>query len=241
MPEHDQTSVFFHESSQILTALCGTLQVATLVDSNPLEYRRTVQQSVKQARRLLQLFRSFRAELKTLRYNATTDHLTGLQNRRTLEEHLSREISRSLRHQEPFAFVLFDLRKFKLANDHYGHAVGDDILRAVARACLECTRASDISCRIGGDEFVILLPDAERFGAETIAERVAQKFETYAKPLAPNAPLGIDYGIAIFPEDGKEPKELFQTADRKLYENKKAVSQLNQSPIARKHAFAQAA
>jgi len=99
-------------------------------------------------------------------------------------------------------------------------------LRSVARASVETIRASDISCRLGGDEFALLLPQAERSSAEALAERIALKFKLYANPLAPDIPLGIDSGIAIFPEDGKEPTELFQTADMKLYGSKRMASRL---------------
>ena len=223
LPDNDQTSFFFHESSQVLTSLCGTLQVALLVDSDARGYRRTIQHSFEQGERLVQLFRSFREELETLRYNAGTDPLTGLKNRRTFEECLAREIGRSARYGTSFVLLLLDLRKFKLTNDTYGHAVGDDVLRTVAHACIESARASDVSCRIGGDEFAILLPQAGRSGAEAFAERVTRKFELYAKPLAPDTPLGIDYGIAIFPEDGEAATKLFQAADNELYESKQML------------------
>ena len=241
LADDDRPSVFFYESSQLLTSLCTKLQGAILVHSDAQEYRRTIQQSVEQGERLLQLFRSLREELVTLRYNATTDPLTGLKNRRTFEEHLVREISRCIRYRTSFALLLFDLRRFKLANDSYGHTVGDEILRTVARACLEATRASDICCRIGGDEFGILLPRADRLSAETLAARVARKFELYAKPLAPNAQLGIDYGIAVFPEDGDGTLKLFQNADKKLYENKQAASRLSKDHVVPNRAFVPAA
>ena len=159
-------------------------------------------------------------ELEKLRHNAATDPLTGLKNRRMFEESLAREISRSTRYGTSFGLLLLDLRRFKLANDTYGHATGDEILRSVARASAETVRGSDISCRIGGDEFAILLSQAERSSAEALAERIVRKFEAYARPLAPNTPVGIDFGIAIFPEDGEGATKLFQTADRKLYESK---------------------
>src|SRR5208282_822912 len=101
-------------------------------------------------------------ELQRLRHNAATDPLTGLNNRRIFEEHLRREINRSSRYGTTFALISIDLRRFKSVNDTYGHAAGDEILRSVARACLETIRASDITCRTGGDEFEILLPRAER-------------------------------------------------------------------------------
>jgi len=241
LADDDQTSAFFHESNQLLTSLCTKLQGAILAHSDAQEYRRTIQQSAEQGERLLELFRSLREELTTLRYNATTDPLTGLKNRRTFEEHLVREISRCARYRTSFALLLLDLRRFKLANDRYGHTVGDDILRTVARACIETTRASDISCRIGGDEFGILLPRANRPSAKALATRIVQKFELYAKPLAPTAPLGIDYGVAIFPEDGEAATKLFQKADKRLYENKQAASRLRKDHVVPNRALVPAA
>jgi diguanylate cyclase (GGDEF)-like protein len=159
-------------------------------------------------------------ELKQLRYNAATDPLTGLANRRMFEEFLNQEIIRANRYTSSFALLALDLRNFKSVNDLYGHAVGDDVLRSVARSSLETIRGSDIPCRTGGDEFTILLPQAERPGSEILAERIARRFEGYARPLAPNAPVGIDYGIAIFPEDGHGATSLLAAADRSLYANK---------------------
>jgi diguanylate cyclase (GGDEF)-like protein len=165
-------------------------------------------------------------ELEKLRHNAATDPLTGLKNRRMFEEYLGREINRSSRYRTSFVLLLLDLRRFKVANDTYGHATGDAILRSVARASVESIRGSDIPCRIGGDEFAILLPQSERSSAEALAERIARKFEVYAKSLAPDTPVGIDYGIAIFPEDGEGATQLFQSADKNLYESKQRIPRL---------------
>jgi hypothetical protein len=96
----------------------------------------------------------------------------------------------------------------------------------VARASVETIRGSDIPCRIGGDEFAILLPQSERASAEALAERIARKFEGYAKSLAPDTPVGIDYGIAVFSEDGEGATELFRSADKNLYESKQRASRL---------------
>jgi len=163
-------------------------------------------------------------ELEKLRHNAATDSLTGLKNRRMFDEHLGREINYARRYGTSFAILLLDLRKFKFANDTYGHATGDEILRSVARASVETTRGSDISCRIGGDEFAILLPQADRPSAKALAERLARKFETYAGQLAPSARVGLDYGVAVFPEDGEEASTLYQTADKNLYKSKQKAS-----------------
>jgi diguanylate cyclase (GGDEF)-like protein len=156
-------------------------------------------------------------ELKKLRHDATTDPLTGLNNRRLFEEYLGQEIDRCTRYGSSFALLLLDLHEFKWANDNYGHATGDEILRNVARASTGTIRGSDIPFRTGGDEFAILLPQAGRSGAEALAERIARTFEEYARPLAPGAPIGVDYGIAIFPEDGHDAASLFASADKNLY------------------------
>jgi diguanylate cyclase (GGDEF)-like protein len=177
-------------------------------------------------------------ELKKLRQNAATDPLTGLKNRRMFEEYLGQEINRSSRYGTSFALLLLDLRRFKTVNDTYGHATGDEILRSVARASDETIRGSDISCRIGGDEFAILLPEAQKSSAEALAERIAGKFETYAKPLAPNTPVGIDYGIAIFPQDGEDAAHLFQSADKNLYECKQRAARLQEEPVVTARVFA---
>jgi diguanylate cyclase (GGDEF)-like protein len=175
-------------------------------------------------------------ELKKLRHDATTDPLTGLNNRRMFEEYLGQEIDRCTRYGSSFALLLLDLHEFKWANDNYGHATGDEILRSVARASTGTIRGSDIPFRTGGDEFAILLPQAGRSGAEALAERIARTFEEYARPLAPSAPIGADYGIAIFPEDGHDAASLFASADKNLYACKqKAYDQAGRrmpSPLA---------
>lgn len=159
-------------------------------------------------------------ELRKLRHNAATDPLTGLYNRRRFEENLHREIKRARRYGSSFALLVFDLREFKSVNDTYGHSAGDDILRAVARAILENIRGSDVSCRTGGDEFAILLPQGERGSTQVLAERIARKFKTYADSIAPRTSVAMDYGIAIFPEDGHDAATMFVAADKNLYANK---------------------
>jgi diguanylate cyclase (GGDEF)-like protein len=171
-------------------------------------------------------------ELKKLRVNAATDPLTGLNNRRLFEEYLDQEIDRSTRYGYPFSLLLFDLHKFKSVNDTYGHATGDEMLRTAARASLETIRASDIPCRTGGDEFAIILPQTGLPGSEVLAERIVRKFAAYAHSLAPGSQVAIDYGIAVFPEEGHDVPSLFASADRKLYASKqKAHDRSIDSPV----------
>ncbi len=160
-------------------------------------------------------------EFKRLRHSAATDPLTGFYNRRLFEDYLARELNRASRYSAPFALILIDLRGFKKVNDIYGHAVGDQVLRAVPRACTETIRGSDYPFRIGGDEFAVLLPQSDSRSAESLARRIAQKFEQYTKTVAPSAMVGLDYGIGSFPIDGATVASLFEAADRNLYVNKR--------------------
>ncbi len=169
-------------------------------------------------------------ELKQLRRNAATDPLTGLYNRRLFDEYLTKELNRSRRYAYPLALLLFDLRNFKQANDTYGHAVGDEVLRSLARAFVETIRGSDYPCRIGGDEFALLLPQSEKSSAFALAQRITEKFELYAQALAPNPGLGLDYGVTSFPDDGESAATLYEVADRQLYAHKKSARRVPAEP-----------
>jgi diguanylate cyclase (GGDEF)-like protein len=160
-------------------------------------------------------------ELKRLRHSAATDPLTGLNNRRLLKEYGQRELSRSRRRHLPVALLLIDLRKFKLVNDTYGHAAGDKILRSLARACIETIhRGSDYAFRIGGDEFALLLPETGSQSAHSLAQRITRKFEQHARPVAPDADLGLNYGVAEYPGDADSWEKLFEAADHNVYAHK---------------------
>ncbi len=154
-------------------------------------------------------------ELKRLRHSAATDPLTGLHNRHLLKEYGRRELKRSRRRHLPLALLFIDVRKFKLVNDRYGHATGDKILRSVARACTETIRGYDYAFRIGGDEFALLLPETGSQSAHGLAQRITRKFEQYARAVAPDADLGLNYGVAAYPEDGASWEKLFKAADPK--------------------------
>jgi len=159
-------------------------------------------------------------DLKRLRREASTDSLTGLYNRRLFEEHLAREMARSQRHGHPLTLILLDLHNFKRVNDTYGHVIGDEVLNVLARSLTKSTRVSDYACRLGGDEFALLLTQSQAPSAHSTIQRMAGKFENYAQRLAPGAGLGLDYGLASFPEDGDSAVALFEVADHNLYDNK---------------------
>jgi diguanylate cyclase (GGDEF)-like protein len=156
-------------------------------------------------------------ELKKLQINAATDPLTGLYNRRWFEEHFERELNRSVRYNEHLAVVMLDLHNFKEVNDRYGHQRGDALLKSVAATFRKSLRTSDYAFRIGGDEFALLLVQADTAQATTLATRVLTNFTAAGESLQMNANVSLDFGLAVCPEDGNQKELLVRMADERLY------------------------
>ena len=156
--------------------------------------------------------------LTVLRVNAITDPLTGLYNRRFLLEHLGREIARAERTHGIVSVMMTDLKNFKGINDHFGHPVGDTVLIRTARAIRELLRVVDAGCRFGGDEFVVVLHNTDLFSAFAVAERIRRKVASSALPGRPGFTLGMHYGIASYPSDGRTADFLLKVADLRLYQ-----------------------
>jgi diguanylate cyclase (GGDEF)-like protein len=161
-------------------------------------------------------------ELKKLQINAATDSLTGLYNRRFFEEQCDKELNRALRYSQNLAVVLMDLHEFKEVNDGYGHPRGDALLRVAAATLRKSLRTSDYAFRIGGDEFALLLVQADAEQALTLARRVRTNFATAITPMEMAIPTGIDYGVAFYPNDGDQKEVLIRVADERLYEMKRS-------------------
>ena len=157
-------------------------------------------------------------DLAVLRVNAITDPLTGLYNRRFLLDHLRREISRAERTHGIVSVLMTDLKNFKGINDHFGHPVGDTVLVRTARVIRELLRVVDAGCRWGGDEFVVVLPNTDLFSAFRVAERIRRKVSSSALPGRPGFTLGMHYGIASYPTDGRTADFLLKVADLRLYQ-----------------------
>jgi diguanylate cyclase (GGDEF)-like protein len=157
--------------------------------------------------------------LRELDAAARTDRLTGLANRRALDEDHRREAARAARTGEPLALVLIDLNRFKEINDLYGHAAGDAALVSVAESMRRVLRGTDFAARVGGDEFALLLPNTDAEGAIAIARRLA---ELAARPAAGATAVGLSFGVAISEEGAETLDALTREADRGLYENKRA-------------------
>jgi len=161
---------------------------------------------------------------ETLRNQAIRDALTGLFNRRYLEETLTRELSRARRNRHSVAVMMIDLDHLKLFNDRYGHEAGDVLLHEVGMVLQQNVRVEDVVCRYGGDEFAIVLPDADLQSAarraQEIADRVKERrIEYRGRPLGEST---ISVGVAASPEHGDRSDELIRAADQALYAAKRA-------------------
>ena len=150
------------------------------------------------------------------------DHLTGLFNRRYMEETLERELLRATRKQLSLGIIMLDVDEFKHFNDMYGHGAGDVILRELGKLLLKHVRREDIPCRYGGDEFIIVLPDASQVVTSERAEYICKKakqshFQFEGQALEA---VTLSLGLAVFPKDGSTSAAVLKAADDALYRAK---------------------
>ncbi|HHY66384.1 MAG TPA: GGDEF domain-containing protein, partial [Alicyclobacillus sp.] len=148
---------------------------------------------------------------------ARTDPLTGLVNRTGLQEKLDELVAEGRRYTWPFLFVLLDLDHFKQINDTQGHPEGDRLLRVVADHLRRAVRPFDVASRLGGDEFALLLARCSP-QTEGIQKRLAALLGELSRAFEG---LGVSAGVAAFPDDGDEFRELYRAADQRLYEAKR--------------------
>lgn len=162
-----------------------------------------------------------KAEEKLL-YMASHDALTHLPNRALFKARLALEIARALRNQHKLAVMLLDLDYFKNVNDSIEHSVGDRILQLVGRRLKDLLRRSDFIARMGGDEFLVLIPEIAHEEEVTVITR--KMLEAIRKPFVfsgHNLTITASIGIAIFSDDGKDPETLVRNADRAMYRAKR--------------------
>ena len=154
--------------------------------------------------------------LHLARFSAAHDPLTNIANRRTFDSALQAACVRSSRYGWAFTLVLADLNGFKAINDSLGHAIGDDLLRQFGLAMRRSVRSGDVAARIGGDEFAVILSNADGHDSSGFTDRLRSHLGS-AREL-----VGFTIGTASSPRDSTDPAELFRIADARLYERKGA-------------------
>jgi diguanylate cyclase (GGDEF)-like protein len=147
---------------------------------------------------------------------AGTDHLTGVANARSLALHLERELSRASRENASIGVLLCDLNGFKQVNDRFGHLRGNEVLQHVARGLQEICRSSDYLARMGGDEFVVVVPGLKDDLSSYVARLEAVTVEA-GWAVCGEQCLSLSVGFATYPVDGSDPKSLLSEADRRMY------------------------
>jgi diguanylate cyclase (GGDEF)-like protein len=158
---------------------------------------------------------------EAIKHLANHDALTGLPNRRLFNERINLEISRSDRNDHKIGVMLFDLDQLKKVNDTFGHSVGDLLLQAVAQRLLGLLRKSDTVARMGGDEFLLILPEmSQPEDAIPTAERVLSAISTPFILEGHHISITTSIGISIYPNDGREVDELVKKADIAMYKAK---------------------
>jgi diguanylate cyclase (GGDEF)-like protein/PAS domain S-box-containing protein len=158
-----------------------------------------------------------------LRHLADHDPLTGLRNRRLFEADLELQVGRCQRYGENAALLVIDLDGFKQVNDRYGHGVGDDALRAVARTLTRRLRTTDLLARLGGDEFAVLLPHVDRPGAERVAADLTRVIATCAVDAGETVlHLAGSVGFTLIDREARDDEQILVEADRAMYAAKRA-------------------
>ncbi|HEX6701785.1 MAG TPA: sensor domain-containing diguanylate cyclase [Gaiellaceae bacterium] len=164
-------------------------------------------------------------QLAKLRFLADHDPLTNLLNRRAFVRELEAEVGRARRYRHSLALLVLDLDGFKGVNDRHGHAAGDEVLQRVAETLTSILRDSDLAFRIGGDEFALILLEAEEPDARAVASRMADALEADADPRV--RALTASFGVALCTGAERHGEELFRLADEAMYEARRGNRSLH--------------
>ena len=157
-----------------------------------------------------------------LREQSIRDPLTGLYNRRYMEAVFKQQLSRVTRHLHPLGIIMIDIDHFKLFNDTHGHAAGDALLRELARFLQNHIRSEDVACRYGGEEFILIMPDASLETARQRAEQLrgeAKGIHIHDAGLSLEG-ITLSLGVAVYPQHGRNREDVMRAADAALYRAK---------------------
>ncbi len=156
-----------------------------------------------------------------LQHQSQTDALTGLYNRRFFDVKIRSHLGGSKRHGQPLSLIILDINGFKQINDRFGHLLGDQVLCELSRTLIKSSRVDDTICRIGGDEFALLLPMTDSKGAAVVAERIHKRLEELKLAVTNGGRLRIEASMGIATMRAKDDAEsLFSRADDSLYHSK---------------------
>ncbi|MDA9421109.1 GGDEF domain-containing protein [Bradyrhizobium sp. CCBAU 53380] len=208
---------FFLLSYGVVQAFRTTQSFATIYSQEEMTAR--LAKSMADTQKALQQVQLSNQRLERL---AATDPLTGAGNRRHFIEHIGAEIARAMRTGAPLSLLSLDLDHFKDINDSRGHSVGDEVLRVFVRKCLEAIRPYDSVARVGGEEFMVLLPGATLDAARAVAERLRSAIERTAFDVGvePSVGVTISVGVSEFGRDGDTLDGFLTVADQRLYRAK---------------------
>ncbi|MGF6812879.1 two-component system cell cycle response regulator [Paraburkholderia sp. Clong3] len=208
---------FFLLSYGVVQAFLTTRSFSTIYSQQDLMAR--LAEAMARTERALQELQRTNQKLEHL---AATDPLTGAANRRQFIQRVEAEIARAKRGGAPFSLLALDLDNFKKINDSYGHQAGDEVLCRFVEKCLEAIRPYDGVARVGGEEFMVLLPQAAMEAARMIAERVRDAIASAAFDSGTGraVPVTVSVGVSEFGRDGDTIDTIFRVADERLYQAK---------------------
>jgi len=183
------------------------------------ENERALRRQVEQLELLVEArTRGLETANKQLRHVASHDSLTGLPNRVLLDDRLAQAVAHAERDRCTFAVAMFDLDRFKVVNDSFGHRTGDELIKAVAQRLARIARRTDTVARLGGDEFLLLMDRLpERNDADSIARRALEALQQPVRLGAIDVHTSASIGIAVFPDDGRDAEALIANADAAMY------------------------
>ncbi|MHA6846509.1 GGDEF domain-containing protein [Ralstonia syzygii] len=208
---------FFLLSYGVIQAFRTTRSFSTIYSQEELMAR--LAEAMDRTERALQELQRTNQKLEHL---AATDPLTGAANRRQFIERVETEIARAKRGGAPFSLLALDLDHFKVINDSYGHQVGDEVLKGFVKKCFDAIRPYDGFARVGGEEFMVLLPQAALDAAHSVAERVRRAIAESAFEIGVGRSVGltVSVGISQFGHDGESLDSILRVADERLYRAK---------------------
>ncbi len=214
LPSYQMEKRYFHRQGHVVWVNLSA-SIVRDADGQPRHFVIQIEDisSRKQAEEALQTM---------LREQALRDPLTTLFNRRHLEDAVEREFARAGRNDEPLAIIMVDIDHFKTINDRFGHACGDEVIRRVAQLLVDCVRRSDIACRYGGEEFLLLLPGAPASRAVELAGAICDATRALEHVCDGRSigPVTVSCGIGLFPDHGTSAEVVMKAADRALYRAK---------------------